>query len=281
MRLSIITVNLNNRSGFERTLKSVFEQTNRDFESVVIDGLSDDGSLEIIKAHKGRIAKSVSEKDSGVFQAMNKGIRLAEGEYILFLNSGDYLYSRHTLANIFRQQFTEDFILFDVQRVKKDGCEVYSLDEDPKHVLISGPIFHQAVFHRRGVFQTVGLYNETFKVAADYELFLKAFFTAGCSYRIIHEVLSVYDNIYGLSSDTRNVELVHNERRKAQRTVFIPELVDALEEQYREIQSLSEIKSKYDGLMQSNTVRLALCASAALRRIRKLLGLKTPNNGAE
>jgi glycosyltransferase involved in cell wall biosynthesis len=277
MRLSIITVNLNNKAGLEHTLRSVVEQTNRDFESIVVDGLSNDGSRDVIAAYEGRVSKWVSEKDSGIFNGMNKGIRMAEGEYLLFLNSGDYLYSRDTLNQVFKHRFSEDFIVFDIELVKKEGREFHSLNKDPRAIIISGPIFHQAVFHRSSVFQKLGMYDETFKMAADYQLFLKAFFTAGCSYRIIHEVLSVYDNICGLSSNISHAELLHNERRKAQRTVFIPEVVDALEEQYMEIQSLSEIKSKYDGLMQSNTVRWALRASAALRRIRRLLGRKRPN----
>jgi len=86
MRLSIITVNLNNGAGLERTLKSVFEQTNHDFESIVIDGFSNDGSRDVITTYAGRINKWVSEKDSGIFNAMNKGILMAQGEYILFLN---------------------------------------------------------------------------------------------------------------------------------------------------------------------------------------------------
>ena len=278
MRLSIITVNLNNKEGLEHTLRSVFEQTDRDFESIVIDGFSNDGSRDVITAYQGQVKKWVSEKDSGVFNAMNKGIRMAEGEYVLFLNSGDCLDSPDTLANIFRHPFNEDLILFDVKRVQKGGCEVHALNKDPKAVIISGPIFHQAVFHRRSVFQTLGLYNETFKLAADYELFLKAFFTAGCSYRIIHEVLSVYDNVYGLSSDIRNAELLHHERRRAQRAVFTPELVDALEEQYRETESLRRFQSLYQGLLASRTVKAALGVSAVLRRIRRVLGRKTPNS---
>jgi len=77
MRLSIITVNLNNKAGLERTLQSVFAQTNQDFESIVVDGLSSDGSHDVITAHAARITKWVSEKDSGVYSAMNKGIRMA------------------------------------------------------------------------------------------------------------------------------------------------------------------------------------------------------------
>jgi hypothetical protein len=126
------------------------------------------------------------------------------------------------------------------------------------------------------VIEDFGYYDETYKVAADYQLFLKAFFAARRSHRIIHETLAVYDAISGISSDAENAVLLHNERRKAQKSVFDAEVVDALEEQYREIESLSKFKSLYEGLMQSNSVKAALRASAALGRIRRLAGRRTP-----
>lgn len=271
MRLSIITVNLNNKAGLERTLQSVFAQTNQDFESIVVDGLSNDGSRDVITAHAARIAKWVSEKDSGVYNAMNKGIRMAEGEYVLFLNSGDSLYSPDTLDKVFKHAFSEDFIVFDIELLKREGREVCGLNKAPREILILGEIYHQAVFHHRGVFRKLGLYDESFKLAADYQLFLKAFFTAGCSCRSIHEVLCVYDHVNGLTSDPKNVRALQAERRKAQKTVFDAEVVEALETYYRQIESLSRFKSLYEGLLQSNTVKSALRVSAVLQRIRCLL----------
>jgi glycosyltransferase involved in cell wall biosynthesis len=276
MRLSIITINLNNKIGLDHTLKSVFEQTNHDFESIVIDGLSDDGSRNVIRAYQGQVHKWVSEKDGGIFNAMNKGIRMAEGEYVIFLNSGDYLYSPDTLDKIFKHQFSEDFVLFDAEIVKREGCEIWSLNRSPQEVLVLGYIVHQAVLHRRGVFQQLGLFREEFKLAADYELFLKAFFAAGCSYRVIHEILCVYDKICGISSDIRNAGLLQNERRKAQKAVFHPHIVEALEEQHKQVEALVQFRDMYEGLMHSKTVRIALVVSSALRRIRMLSRRRTP-----
>ncbi|HRZ68998.1 MAG TPA: glycosyltransferase family 2 protein [Candidatus Paceibacterota bacterium] len=276
MRLSIITVNLNNKAGLERTLQSVFAQTNHDFESIVVDGLSSDGSRDVITAHAARIAKWVSEKDSGVYNAMNKGIRMAEGEYVLFLNAGDSLCSRDTLDGAFRRGFSEDFVFFDAQLVKRDGSEIWALNRSPQEVLVLGYIAHQAVLHRRSVFQHLGLYSEDYRLAADYELFLRAFFTAGCSYQVVHQVLCVYDNVHGMSSDVRNAALLRGERRKAQKAVFHPAVVDALEHQHETIEGLVDFKDKYEGLMASNTVRIALGASALLRRVRRLAGRRTP-----
>src|SRR6476661_6946695 len=100
MILSVITINLNNRQGLSDTIKSVSGQTFRDFEFIVVDGDSTDGSKEVIKLNEKIITSSLSEKDSGIYDAMNKGIRRASGDYLLFLNSGDTLVSDDTLKNV-------------------------------------------------------------------------------------------------------------------------------------------------------------------------------------
>ncbi|MDR2910496.1 MAG: glycosyltransferase [Bacteroidales bacterium] len=91
MKLSIITINLNNVAGLQKTIESVVKQTFTDYEYIVIDGGSTDGSADIIKQHANKITYWVSEPDKGIYNAMNKGIRVAKGEYCLFLNSGDWL----------------------------------------------------------------------------------------------------------------------------------------------------------------------------------------------
>ena len=97
MKLSIITINLNNCKGLEKTIKSVISQRFTDYEFIVIDGGSDDESLECIKAHRNYIHYWVSEPDKGIYNAMNKGIAQAEGDYCLFLNSGDWLVENEQL----------------------------------------------------------------------------------------------------------------------------------------------------------------------------------------
>ncbi|MGB8703989.1 MAG: glycosyltransferase, partial [Gillisia sp.] len=98
--LSIITVNLNNLEGLKRTMQSVFEQTWQEFEYIVIDGGSSDGSKEYIEANSAKIDHWVSEPDKGIYNGMNKGIKVANGEYLLFLNSGDELSRRNILQII-------------------------------------------------------------------------------------------------------------------------------------------------------------------------------------
>lgn len=100
-KLTIITINLNNKAGLQTTIDSVIAQTYKDFEWIIIDGGSTDGSKELIEKYTNYIKYWVSEPDKGIYNAMNKGIKVAEGEYLQFLNSGDSLFSNSVLSDIF------------------------------------------------------------------------------------------------------------------------------------------------------------------------------------
>ncbi|WP_454803499.1 glycosyltransferase family 2 protein [Mucilaginibacter phyllosphaerae] len=99
--LSVITIVYNNARDIERTMLSVLDQTYSAIEYIVVDGASNDGTLEIIKRYENRIAKLISEKDKGIYDAMNKGLTLATGDYVIFMNSGDEFYANDTVANVF------------------------------------------------------------------------------------------------------------------------------------------------------------------------------------
>ena len=113
MKLSIITINRNNAAGLRDTMQSVVSQTSRDFEYIVVDGASTDGSVEVIKELAplfGDGLKWLSEPDNGIFSAMNKGIRMAEGTYCLFLNSGDSLYNSQVVDEFVQFDCNEDIV---------------------------------------------------------------------------------------------------------------------------------------------------------------------------
>ena len=109
-KLSIITVNLNNREGLRKTAESVVSQTYKDYEWIVIDGGSTDGSKELIEQYAEHISYWVSEPDKGIYNAMNKGIRQAHGEYFLFLNSGDSLCDDDIVESFCVGNFKEDIV---------------------------------------------------------------------------------------------------------------------------------------------------------------------------
>ncbi len=200
-KLSIITVNLNNRDGLEATIKSVASQTTHDFEFIVIDGGSMDRSLAVIDSHQGVISHWLSEKDTGVYQAMNKGIAMAKGEYLLFLNSGDYLYSNDTLSNVFSVEHKEDF-LCGRSAISQYGAVVHITEPPEVHTFATyyhATISHQATFIKREMFRDYGLYREDFKYNSDWEFWIRTIILQGCSTKKIDEIICYY-NLDGMSS---------------------------------------------------------------------------------
>src|ERR1700761_6569563 len=100
-KLRVITIVYNNAAHSERTILSVLNQTYPNIEYIIVDGLSTDGTLEIIKKYSNKIARLISGKDAGIYDAMNKGLSAATGDYVLFMNSGDELYSANTISDVF------------------------------------------------------------------------------------------------------------------------------------------------------------------------------------
>src|ERR1700761_3218970 len=124
MRLSVITINYNNSAGLKRTIESIVSQDFADFEYIVIDGASTDGSAEVIKQYESQISYWVSEPDSGIYDAMNKGVRQAKGEYLLMINSGDLLVNNKVLDTVFKLNELKDIVygnvLWNADGVKKE-----------------------------------------------------------------------------------------------------------------------------------------------------------------
>ena len=121
-QVSIITVNYNDKEGLQSTIDSVKRQKFRDFEHIIIDAASTDGSVDFIKAHQDRFSYWVSEKDEGIYDGMNKGIAQAKGKYVLFLNSGDYLISKDALSHNFDE--------LEQDALEEDNLEYQELDID-------------------------------------------------------------------------------------------------------------------------------------------------------
>jgi glycosyltransferase involved in cell wall biosynthesis len=114
MKLSVITINYNNCDGLRKTIESVVSQTFTDFEYIIIDGGSTDGSVDVIKEYAGRIDYWVSERDRGCYHAMNKGVKVAQGEYVIFMNSGDSFYTNDVIDAFVKENPTEDVLCGDM-----------------------------------------------------------------------------------------------------------------------------------------------------------------------
>jgi len=172
--LSVVTIVYNNVSDIERTMLSVLGQTYARIEYIVVDGLSDDGTLDIIKKYKNRIATFISEKDEGIYDAMNKGIRLAKGQWVYFLGSDDYLYDPRVLVSFREDLAGNDLdlvygnVLLDKTRQVYDGA--FSLEK-----LLRQNISHQAEFFRKDLFQRIGAFNIRYKAFADWDVNIRCF----------------------------------------------------------------------------------------------------------
>lgn len=176
--LSIITINFNNAAGLEKTINSVLTQSSKNSEFLVVDGGSNDGSIDIIIKHAGNINYWISERDNGIYDAMNKGIMQASGNYLMFLNSGDYLDDNNVLEEaltFINKQPNTDVLYGDIVSVKNDKKSVW---KHPEKVGISflknNNLNHQAALIKASLFKEFGLYPMDYKLAGDHWLFLKA-----------------------------------------------------------------------------------------------------------
>lgn len=214
MKLSIITVNLNNAIGLKKTIESVIKQNFSDYEYIVIDGASTDGSVYVINQFKDKINYWISEPDKGIYNAQNKGIEKAIGEYCLFLNSGDLLLDANVLINVFQNDADED-LLYGEGIFEKNDSEISYKYPDENNIsfrfLMNTSLCHPSIFFKRKLFEIYGYYNENLMFAADWEFYLLAIFKYNISIRKINIPISKFD-LNGFSSDLKNREKMFHER---------------------------------------------------------------------
>jgi glycosyltransferase involved in cell wall biosynthesis len=198
--LSIITINLNNADGLRKTIQSVFSQSFQSYEYIVIDGSSTDGSVDIIKQYADEITYWISEPDLGIYNAMNKGIIKASGEYCLFLNSGDYLVEG-ALSNFFSSQLSKDIvycnILFNESVVRVDNSG--GKDNLTCNDFFYGTIRHQGAFIKRSLFERFGLYDESNSIVSDWQFFIKSIVFGDATYEY-RNINICYFDVSGIGS---------------------------------------------------------------------------------
>lgn len=195
-KLSIITVCYNNKNGLIKTINSVRNQTFNDYEFIIIDGGSTDGSKEVIEQNKELFSFWCSEPDGGIYQGMNKGIDHATGEYCLFLNSGDYLAHSQVLEKIFEKPLVENIVYGNVIRVKGKKKQVLKYSRQLTFADFyrgSSVIHHQASFIRRELFLKYGKYAENTYMNADWRFFYTSIVLNNVSPKYINKVVSICD----------------------------------------------------------------------------------------
>jgi len=215
--ISIITINLNNREGLYRTIESVKAQTGAEFEFIVVDGGSTDGSVELIKNSKV-ISGYISEKDSGVYNAQNKGIDLAHGEYLLFLNSGDCLYEQDTLSKIRPLLDGKTDIVYGNLMIEENGHIIpgYMPATIDLRQMMEDTLWHPVSFISARLFKNFGKYDESYKICGDYDFFFRTIIGKKVSTRHSGIFVSVFQH-NGLSSQPANIPIIQKEKHLTQK----------------------------------------------------------------
>lgn len=233
MKLSIITI-CKNEPNLRRTLDSINNQTFKDFEWIVIDGKSDSKIIKIFDEYRDRINFFTSEVDRGIYNAYNKAIKKAHGEYVCFMNAGDVFYDDMVLENVFGRKQTADILYGNTNIIK--GKKSY-IEEAPdtidKYFFMYGTINHQSCFIKTSLFKKYGLYNESYKIASDFEKFIVFAKHNVCFKKLNLVIATYYKN--GISS---NKSKTHREFEKIKHSLFSVNEFDEFGKRKKEIKFL-------------------------------------------
>lgn len=242
MKISIITINLNNREGLKKTIESVISQTYQDFELIIIDGGSTDGSIKIIEENSKYIKYWCSEIDRGIYNAMNKGVLASTGEYVIFLNSGDYFNNNFVLKKVI--PFLKGSHYYGGIELRGNNLFDYNInsEDDILHVMFTKKLPHQSTFISRKVFEEFGLYNENYKIISESIKFFNDIICYNASVEKIPFIISNFDT-NGIS--TRERELYNKENK-----IFLQQInrLITLYQFYRDHKDIVECIFKYKSL---------------------------------
>tara|TARA_A100000164_G_C21905533_1_gene772770 strand:+ start:1021 stop:1794 length:774 start_codon:yes stop_codon:yes gene_type:complete len=208
---SIIVVSLNTKKKFKNTIESILKQTLKDYQIVVVDGKSNDGTLRLINRYKKHIYKILIKEDKGIYYAMNSGIKLASKKWIIFLNSGDTFYSIHTLKKIkkYLNKYSKiDVLVGNTKIINKNLAYKKNYKKLSKESLTSC-FSHQSTVIRNSL-QKKNYYNTKYKIASDFNFF-KSILNKNGKFHYINETLSI-NEADGISDKNRFLAL--NEFKK-------------------------------------------------------------------
>lgn len=260
MKLSIITINYNNRDGLELTAKSITEQSFRDFEWIVVDGGSDDGSRDVLKRYASYITWSVSEPDGGIYEAMNKGLEKAKGEYVQFLNSGDSFINESVLKKVFISERLAD-VNYGNQWCVLDGTIVEKRiypDNIDLPFLFRNPLGHQASFIRTSLAKTHP-YRLKYSISADRALFLELYISGASFFHLPFPI--VYFDAGGIGSNSSTFDLRRNQLKQIKEELFS---IQAAED----IEKMISKSEEFDFVMRVTPLRWTYSFFKWLQKVR-------------
>lgn len=219
MKYSIITVNFNNKDGLRQTIESVIYQTYRDFEYIVIDGGSTDGSVEVLKEYNKHITYWISEKDKGIYNGMNKGIAKAHGDYLNFMNSGDRFYDNDVLSRLATRSLEADLIVGRDYHYNEQSGRGFATILPPRISMLTfymQTLPHQSTFFRREMFDGCP-YDETFRIVSDIKFYIQKLCIEGCSISLIDDIIC--------RREPDGVSKTYNDRRIAEHQTVIQQFL--------------------------------------------------------
>lgn len=237
MKLSIITINRNDAVGLEKTMRGVATQTYKEFEYIVIDGASTDGSVEVIKKMESEFIhlKWISEPDKGIYNAMNKGLRMASGDYIQILNSADCFAARDVIDRMLSALEEESFpSIFYGNMVKcfpdgrKKVDKSFAGNEITMLGMYTGSLNHDPVYIRRDLFEKYGYYDENLKIVSDWKWFLQAIILGAEKPKYVDMDVTLFD-MTGISETNKALGKAEREQVLEQ---LVPEAILKDYEQY-------------------------------------------------
>ncbi len=219
LSLTIVTINRNNSIGLQKTLKSIIAQTYSRIELIIVDGASSDNSMEVVNDIiasnvRGFQLITISEPDSGIYNAMNKGLKYATGDYIFFLNSGDVFIDNQVVETVFSEINNEDVIYGNICIEQNNKIKI--LHSNPqiqffdKYQHDMPP--HPATFVRRTKISELGGFDEEYRIISDVILIMKLFSDRNIKYKFL-DIPITFFNLDGISSQSSNELLIYKERR--------------------------------------------------------------------
>lgn len=237
-KISVITVNYNNAAGLIKTIQSVIAQDYDNVEYIIIDGGSSDESCSIIQEYADQISYYVSEQDSGIYHAMNKGVKVASGDYCNFMNSGDIYADNQVLSNLVLLMDGSDYVIGNTLFYQNDLCHVWWNFADLRlSSLLYSSLSHQASFIKRSLLLE-NPYDESLRIVSDWKFTLETLILKNSSYQKIEIPICIYD-MCGVSN--QYIELREKERVLVAYDLFSARIVD----DYYKSTELQSIAWKY------------------------------------
>lgn len=219
MKYSIITVNYNNKEGLRQTIESVISQTFLDYEYIIIDGGSTDGSVDVLKEYDKHITYWVSEKDKGIYNGMNKGIAKANGEYLNFMNSGDRFYDEKVLQRLTKKNLSQDLIVGRDYHYNAETQNGFATILPPRISMLTffiQTLPHQSTFFRRELFQDCP-YDESLRIVSDIKFYIQKLCVESRSIELIDDIIC--------RREPDGISKSYNERRIAEHQSVIEDIL--------------------------------------------------------